>query len=92
MARNAAFNIPARVLYRNVDGQMVLLDVDREEYFGLNEVGADIVGAVTTGPIEEALETVAGRYDVDAATLRSDATELIDALLAVGLLTPGDQD
>ena len=90
MASQAAFNIPPHVLYRRVDGQMVLLDVEREEYFGLNEVGADIVGAVTSVPIEEALDTVAVQYDIDAATLRDDAAELIDALLAAGLLTAGD--
>lgn len=92
MARHAAFNIPAHVLHRSVDGQMVLLDVEREEYFGLNEVGSDIVGAVTSGPMEDALATVADQYDIDADTLRSDAVELIEALLAAGLLTPGDQD
>lgn len=89
-AGRPAFEIPAHVLYREVDGQMVLLDVEREEYFGLNEVGAEIVAGVTAGPLDDALGAVLGRYEVDEAVLRRDAEELLESLLGAGLLLPAD--
>lgn len=90
MSGLAAFRIPSHVLYREVDGQMVLLDVEREEYFGLNEVGADIVTEVTSGTVDAALTTLAGRYEVDPAVLRADTEALLAELLAAGLLAPVD--
>jgi hypothetical protein len=90
MPGEAAFRIPSHVLYREVDGQMVLLDVEREEYFGLNEVGAEIVTEITAGSVDEALEALSGRYEVDPLTLRRDAEELIGSLLEAGLLAPAD--
>jgi Coenzyme PQQ synthesis protein D (PqqD) len=81
-----AFDIPAQVLYREVDGQMVLLDLSSEQYFGLNEVGADIVTRITRRPFDEALSSLTADYEVEPATLQRDVDELVDSLLGAGLL------
>ena len=36
------FSVPPRVLFRNLDGEAVLLHLDSGKYFGLNEVGTRI--------------------------------------------------
>jgi len=81
-----AFAIPPHVLYRQVDGQMVLLDLDSERYFGLNEVGADMITRLTDQPYAAALASLTSDYEVDPNVLHRDVTELVEALLDAGLL------
>ena len=81
-----AYAIPAHVLHRQVEGQMVLLDLDREQYFGLDEVGADIISRLTTYAPEAALSALLEEYDVDPEVLRRDAQGLVEQLLEAGLL------
>ncbi len=81
-----SFEIPASVLHREVDKQMVLLNIESEQYFGLNEVGADIVRRLTGEPLEEAFTGLANDYEVEPHILRRDVDTFIDALLQAGLL------
>jgi len=83
---SAAFEIPANVLYREVDGQLVLLDLDREEYFGLDEIGAEMVRYVTATSVDEAITALDADYEVGADVLRADLDALVASLLAAGLL------
>jgi Coenzyme PQQ synthesis protein D (PqqD) len=86
MAKTPSFAIPANVLHRQVDGQMVLLDLDSERYFGLNEVGADIVTRLTQQPFASALAELTRDYEVDPAVLHRDVADLLDALMKARLL------
>jgi hypothetical protein len=81
-----AYAVPAHVLYREVDGEMVLLNLDSEQYFGLDTVGADIVTRLVEQPLDKALTTLVADYEVDPAVLRRDVDDLLAALLDVGLL------
>lgn len=85
-AGTPSFMIPEHVLYRPVGGQMVLLDLDSEQYYGLNEVGADIISRLTEHPFEAAITSLARNYEVDAEVLRQDVDELVRELLEAGLL------
>ncbi len=85
-----SFEIPSHVLLREVDGEMVLLNLDSEQYYGLDVVGARILTALTTKPRPEALAALQKDYDVDAARLGRDVDELVARLLDVGLLAPLD--
>jgi hypothetical protein len=76
------------VLHREVDGQMVLLDLASEQYFGLNEVGADIVTRLTRQPLDEALSSLTADYEVEPDALRRDVNDLVDSLVGAGLLEP----
>lgn len=82
------FAFPSSVLFREVDGEMVLLDLASEAYFGLNAVGADMVTRLTTQPRVQALASLGQDYEVDAAVLEQDADELVAQLVAAGLLEP----
>ena len=81
-----SFEIPTWVLRREVDRQMVLLNVESEQYFGLNEVGADIVARVTEQPLDEAVADLMNDYEVDPEVLLRDIHNVIDDLVREGLL------
>ncbi len=80
------FEIPPQVLYREVDGQMVLLNLETEQYFGLNEVGAHIVTRLTEQPFEEAFAALTKDFEIDASILRRDVEQLVGELMGAGLL------
>lgn len=86
VAGKPSFEVPPEVLYREVDGQMVLLNLQTEQYFGLNEVGAQIVARLTAMPLQEALVALVDDFDVDDAVLRRDVEDLIGQLVTAGLL------
>lgn len=81
-----AFQIPTQVLFREVGGEMVLLNLDTEQYFGLSEVGAEIVKRVTDLEWESALRSLEETFDVDPTVLRTDIDELVAELVSAGLL------
>lgn len=81
------FNISNEVLSQEVNGETVLLDLEGESYFGLNEVGTRIwqlIQAETT--IEDTLNILFEEYDVSRAQLESDVGELLDKLADAGLI------
>jgi Coenzyme PQQ synthesis protein D (PqqD) len=74
---------------REFDGEMVLLDLERGEYFGLDELG----GRVWRGLVEgETPEQIAVRlepeHDVVLDTLVGDLVALADELIRRGLVEP----
>ena len=81
-----AFAFPDGVMFREVDGEMVLLNLKTEQYFGLDRVGADIVTRLTTGPFDKTFTELCRDYEVDAAVLRLDIDRLLEDLVAEGLL------
>lgn len=74
---------------REFDGEMVLLDLERGEYFGLDELG----GRVWRGLVEgQTPEQIAARlqpeHDVVMETLLADLVALTDELVRRGLAEP----
>lgn len=86
MSLKPAFEVPATVLLREVDGEMVLLELDGEQYYGLDEVGARIVTRLTDQPFLEAMSALQGEYSVSPEVLQRDVMTLIDELVRAKLL------
>ena len=79
--------VPEHVLVRQVDDELVLLNLDNEEYYGLDEVGAAMWSALTSTPsLETAVNRLLDRYEVDAATLTRDLDRLVRDLNDRGLV------
>lgn len=79
--------MPAHVLVRQVEGESVLLNLESEQYFGLDEVGTGMWAALTRADsIEAAYQALLGEYEVDAEQLRQDLQTLIEKLVEKGLL------
>jgi len=81
-----AYAVPTSVLFRRVNDQMVLLNIQSEQYYGLDDVGADIVTRITADPLADALTTLSTDYGVGRDVLDRDVATLVDSLLVAGLL------
>ena len=90
--RGPEFAIPATVLYREVNGQKILLSLENEQYFELNDTSATIVDRITKEPLGLAISMLTCTYNVDPAVLDQDVRSLISALVEVGLLEPIESD
>jgi len=79
--------IPDDVLISKLQEESVILNLDSERYYGLDDVGTRFLSVLTTSDsIEAAYETLAKEYDVDAQLLRRDLAELVERLAAMGII------
>jgi hypothetical protein len=73
--------ISDNVLFQQINNECVLLDMDSEQYFGLNDVGARIWQILSEdGDTEKALSQLLAEYEADEITLRSDMVNLLTEL------------
>src|SRR5258708_7490917 len=79
--------VPSYVLVRFLDKESVLLNIETERYFGLDETGTRMWQLVTAAPkIEVAYQQLLEEYDVEAKLLRANLTDLLSRLGGNGLL------
>jgi len=79
--------IPDDVLISKLQEESVILNLDSERYFGLDDVGTRILSALTTSDsIEAAYQRLVEEYDVDGQALRLDLLQLVENLLTHGIL------
>ena len=79
--------VPDGVLVRELAGESVLLNLETESYFGLDEVGSRMWTVLTESPsIVLAFEALAAEYEVEPEQLRSDLETYIQKLVELGLL------
>lgn len=88
MLENAKITVPDTVLAQIMpDGEAALVNLDTEQYFGLDSVGADMWTALTeTGSVTGAFERLLEEYDVNEDQLREDLKGLVDSLESRGLI------
>jgi hypothetical protein len=80
------------VVFRDLDGEAVVLDLGSGTYFGLNEVGTRIWQLVAEGHDPSAIiEIVSAEYDADRQTIAADVARLIEELRSRRLIV-GDPD
>lgn len=78
---------PAHVLVRFLEQESVLLNLETERYFGLDETGTRMWQVVTTSPsIDAAYQELLAEFDVEPELLRVNFVELLSRLLDNGLL------
>ena len=79
------------VLAQDLAGESVLLNLQSEEYFGLDDVGTQIWQTLTEkDSIGTAIAALQAEYDVEPEQLRQDVENLIAELLANGLVEVSD--
>ncbi len=79
---------PDDVLLRVLDGEAVILNLESESYFGLDEVGTRMFTLLTeSASIQTAYDVLINEYEVEPAQLKADLTELICKLSENGLVT-----
>jgi hypothetical protein len=83
-------SIPDNVLFQqlgDVEGEVVLLDVQNGGYFGLNEVGASIWRLIQeVGVVGDIFGALRNKYDVSEKCLWNDLERFLTDLHAQGLV------
>lgn len=79
--------IPDDVLISRLQEESVILNLDSERYYGLDDVGTRFLSVLTTSnSIDAAYQSLAEEYDVDREVLRQDLVALIQNLLQQGII------
>ena len=79
--------VPEHVLMRSLGDEMVMLNLDAESYYGLNEVGARLMQLAETGAtLERITEQLFGEFEVGREQLEHDVRTMAADLIAAGLL------
>jgi len=84
--------VPDTVLFREFDGESVILNLDTESYLGLDAVGTRMWNVLTNQPsIQAAYDILLAEYDVTPETLRGDLERLLGQMLEHGLISLKDE-
>ena len=79
--------VPEHVLIRSLGDEMVMLNLDAESYFGLNEVGARLMQLAQAGStLEQITERLFEEFEVGRDQLEHDVRTVAADLIAAGLL------
>ena len=79
--------VPDGVLVSRLQEESVILNLDSERYFGLDDVGTRMFSVLSTSnSIEAAYESLLGEYDVDDHVLRQDLLTLVESLVQQGIV------
>ncbi len=75
------------VIYQEVRDEVVLLNLESQQYFGLDSVGADVWKLLKEhGDSEAVVQGMKSSYRVDEAKLRSDVDALVADMVQAGLV------
>jgi hypothetical protein len=71
-----------------VDGEIVILSVERGSYFGLDEIGSEIWQRLETPVrVDSLCDVLAETYEAQRATIERDVLALLESLVAEGLVS-----
>lgn len=84
---NDRVKLPDDVLISGLQAESVLLNLDNERYYGLNDVGTRMLNLLAeSDSIEAAYNTLLDEYDVEPEVLRQDLISTIEELSKHGLV------
>jgi len=87
MNLNQTIALSPDVISQEVSGETVLLDLESENYFGLDEVGTRIWQLIKeTNELQSIFDTLMKEYDVSEARLQLDLTTLLTEIEGLGLV------
>ena len=79
--------VPEEVLISGLQDESVLLNLDSERYYGLDDVGTRMFSVLTSSDsVQSAWEKLKNEYDVDHEVLRQDLIALVESLAEQGLI------
>lgn len=83
--------VAEHVVFRELDGEAVILNLDTGTYFGLDDVGTRIWRHLDRrDPIDALVGALVEEYDVEPEQARADVGRLIGQLVEKGLLVAVD--
>jgi coenzyme PQQ synthesis protein D (PqqD) len=79
--------VPRDVLISRLQEESVLLNLDNESYYGLDDVGTRMLSVLNSSDsVQSAWLQLVDEYDVDREVLRNDLVSLVERLLDQGLV------
>ena len=79
--------VPKDVLISRLQEESVLLNLDNESYYGLDDVGTRMLSVLNSSDsVQAAWLQLVDEYDVDREVLRDDLVSLVERLLEQGLV------
>lgn len=83
----ATIHIPDDVMFRELDGEAVILHLGTGKYYGLDKVGTRMWSLLTEyGEVEPAIKAMLANYEVEEGRLQEDLLALINRLAEQGLI------
>jgi hypothetical protein len=80
-------SVPDDVLFRELDGEAIILDLAKGVYFGLDVVGTRIwMVLAESASVRRAIDAVVAEYDVEPAVAAQDVLDLVSELRDRGLI------
>lgn len=71
----------------DMDGETVMMSIERGEYFGLGGVGGRVWELLTQPTtLEQLTQVICAEFDVDPSTCRADLQNFLQELLANGIV------
>jgi hypothetical protein len=75
------------VLYQKIQDEVVLLNMDSQQYYGLNSVGADMLdNLIELKSVAAATERICERYGAESGLVQRDLNLFVRDMLNAGLL------
>lgn len=84
------FAVSEEVVAREVGGEMVLLDLESGQYFGLDPVGGRIWELLSDKPhtLSELCDVIEAEFDAPRERIEADILKLAEGLAEQGLIVP----
>ena len=87
MELTARVRLAKDVLMQKVGDDAILLNLNTENYFALDEVGTRVIDTLQeSDSVAQAVQKLVGIYEVDEGTLTKDAVRLVEECEQHGLL------
>lgn len=92
LTAESRLTISPEVVSQELENEMVLLDLERAEYYGLNSTGTRIWRLLSDGlPLGAVADRVAAEFGIEASRATADVFALAATLLAEGLVQRVDR-
>ena len=87
MDLNQTITLSPDVISQEVSGETVLLDLNSENYFGLDEVGTRVWQLIeASGKLQDIYDTMLAEYEVEPDQLLEDLEQLVTDIEKAGLV------
>ncbi len=79
------------IVTSEIDGEVVMMSIEKGEYYGLDLIGSDIWERMETRvKVTELIELLLEKYDVDQETCQKDVLGFLNELNAEKIITQDD--
>lgn len=86
-ALDATISIPEDVIFRNLEGEAIILNLATGIYFGLDAVGTRMWTVLAeSSSVRRVVDVIGGEYDVEPRIAEQDVLDLVNQLVEKGLI------